>query len=61
METVADIIIVLFWVVFFVATVIALIGHATGKYMKDQEDGSADWELEDDDPVFLFESHLEEY
>ena len=59
METVADIIIVLFWAVFFVATLVALIGNATGKLKEEQESTSEETELEDDDPVFLFEGYLE--
>lgn len=62
METVADIIIVMFWTVFFIATLVALIGNALGKFNRSSDDVVEEAELEDDDPVFLFGGgYQEEY
>lgn len=61
METVADIIIILFWGAFFIATLVLLIGQAMGKFpVKETEIPEDVSELEDDDPVFIFEPSREE-
>lgn len=61
METVADIIIILFWGAFFIGTLVLLIGQALGKFpSKQAQQPEEDAELADDDPVFIFEPLGEE-
>lgn len=52
MDSVLDVVIVLFWSTFFVATVLGLLNE----YKKHEEGFSQESVLEDDDPVFLVQS-----
>lgn len=55
MDAVLDVVIVLFWSTFFIATVLGLINE----YQKHEETFSTETVLDDDDPVFLVQSHIE--
>ncbi|MEM6804236.1 MAG: hypothetical protein AAF696_22720 [Bacteroidota bacterium] len=55
MNSILDVVIVLFWSTFFLATVLGVMNE----YRKHEEGISDDQLLEDDDPVFLMHSHLE--
>ena len=55
MNSVLDVVIVLFWSTFFLATVLGVINE----YRKHEENYSEEQSLDDDDPVFLMQGQME--
>ena len=55
MNSVLDVVIVLFWSTFFLATVLGVINE----YRKHEENYSEEQCLDDDDPVFLMQGQME--